>query len=129
VLFDLSLNVPARGVGMEGSAGRRVDDPPMPNWLLSGVPGEASDASSMLDTDRFRDLMLLRLEDEKFFLKLGRATDGEPDRGSASPNTIGNGGVLVSSRRALGTGDGTSLADSWFVVLGPADNACRCCTI
>jgi len=141
-LFALSLKVPAKGVGMEGSAGWRVDDPPIPNWLLNGVPGEASEASSMLETERFRDLMLLRLEAEKFFRRPGGrpATDGEPDRGSMSCPNAGKGGVAVSSRMLLGAGDGAGLADTGFadsgfadngfiVRLGPADNACRCCTI
>jgi hypothetical protein len=72
-LFDLSLNVPARGVGIDGNAGRRVEDPPIPNWLLSGVPGDASDPSSIFETERFRDLALLRLEAENFLRRPGRA--------------------------------------------------------
>jgi hypothetical protein len=52
--------------------------------LLNGVPGDKSDASSIFETDMFRDFMLRKLEDEKFFLNAGRATDGEPAFASTS---------------------------------------------
>jgi hypothetical protein len=130
-LLDLSLNAATKGVGMEGSAGKRVDEPPIPYWLLSGVPGEISETSSVLETDRFRDLMLFKLEEEKFFLRPGRVTDGDPDRGSSScPKAVGKGGVFVSSRTVPGMGEGVGLAERGLVVrLGPADRAWRCWTM
>ena len=86
----------------------------------------------MFETDRFRDFMLLRLDEEKFFLSDGLDTDGDPDRGKSScPSEIGIEARPTSSREAPGTGDGTAgRADSGPVVrLGPAESACRCWTI
>src|SRR3569833_832070 len=68
----LSMKAVATGVGRLGKAGSHALGP---KRLLDGGPGERSDPSSIADTDRFRLFMLLRLDDEKFFLWPGRDTE------------------------------------------------------
>lgn len=68
----------------------------------------------MCDNDGFRDFILLKLDEEKFFLKPCRDTDGDPDRPSPS-YAKADGGVgsapLGSAELAPGAGEGAGLAD------------------
>jgi hypothetical protein len=84
-----SRNVVASGVGKAGTAGGRE----LFQCMLEGVPGDIS-ASSGWETDMFRLLALLKLEEEKFFRIL--FTEGEADRlawlSSTSPCPCGSNG-------------------------------------
>lgn len=113
--------------GSAGIEGRRVLEPPMPNWLLEGVPGDMS-PSSMCEMDKLRDFMLFKLADEKLLRSVGRVKAGEAEREASCSwkKPRGNGGASSSSGPA-GPGDGVALDEKAPIKrLGPADRACRC---
>lgn len=71
---SLSRKAAAKGVGSAGIAGVRE----VPNGvLLDGVPGDISELSSRFVIDMLRLFMLLKLDDEKFFLNLDTFGDEE----------------------------------------------------
>jgi len=91
------------------------------NCELRGVFGDTSEPpSSILETERLRHFIFLRLEDEKFFRNpvLDCARPGEPERGSCpfSPS-------VVKFWVSVGVGGGRTTSDG----LGPGngEEACR----
>lgn len=79
-----SRNEDVTGVGNAGIAGRR-EEFALAKGLEMGVPGDASEYSSILEMDKFLVFMFFRELDEKFFRSVGgREGTGDDDRFSGS---------------------------------------------